>query len=244
MNQVEINLLGISAVRISDSQKTIYIDAFADCVPPFEVERADLILVTHDDGDHFLPDKTAQAARETGALIVGPPSIAYPLLADEKLPPEQLTIVYPVHFKQPVTLTVRGVKLKVYQTRHFVDWEPPHVSYLIEVNGHKIYMTGDTFVMDEDDPDLKDLDVLLCNLVTPQMEAAEPSECVSIVEAIQKTFEPRYLIPNHLLHCDWTVTPASFKEEAERRGLEGIVVIEDEKWTFKVPDKEITHERK
>jgi len=102
MNRVTINLLGISAVKISDSQKTIYIDAFAEHVPSFEVEKADLILVTHNDGDHFLPDKTAQAARKTGAMVVGPPSIANPLLADERFPPERLEIIYPIHLTKPI----------------------------------------------------------------------------------------------------------------------------------------------
>jgi L-ascorbate metabolism protein UlaG (beta-lactamase superfamily) len=223
MSQVKINLLGIDAVKIRNSQKTIYVDAFADGVPSFEVERADLILVTHNDGDHFLPGKTAQAARKTGARLVGPPSIAYPLLADERFPPEQLEIIYPVHLTKPITQEIQGIKLKVYQTTHFNDWEPAHVSYLVELAGKRIYVTGDSFIMDEDDADLMNLDAITYNLVTPVMD---PAVGADLVEEVLGRFKPRHLIASHLIACDWTVTPAAFKEEIEKRGLEGIVVLE------------------
>jgi len=111
MNTLKINLLTISAIKMSDGRKTIYVDAFADQVKPFEVEEADLILATHADGDHFHPHKTARAARKTGAMVVGPPSIAYPLLADERFPPEQLEIIYPIHLTKPIIQEIRGVKL-------------------------------------------------------------------------------------------------------------------------------------
>jgi L-ascorbate metabolism protein UlaG (beta-lactamase superfamily) len=229
MNQVKINLLGISAVKISNSQKTIYIDAFAEHVPP--LEQADLILVTHDDGDHFLPDKTAQAARKTGAMVVGPPSIAYPLLADERFPPEQLEIIYPIHLTKPITQEIRGVKLKVYQTTHFNDWEPVHVSYLIELAGKKIYVAGDSFIMDEDDADLMNLDAVTYNLVTSVMD---PAAGVDLAEEVLERFKPRHFIANHLIACDWTVTPTDFREEIEKRGLEGIVVPETPQQAFEI----------
>ena len=231
MNQVKINLLGIGAVKISDSQKTLYLDAFAVGVPPFKLEGADLILVTHGDGDHFLPDKTAQAARETGATVVGPPSIAYPLLADERFPPEQLEIIYPIHLTKPITQEVRDVKLKVYQTTHFNDWEPVHVSYLIELAGKKIYVTGDSFIVAKDDADLMNLDAIIYNLVTPVMDPAADADLAA--EALER-FKPQHLIANHLIACDWTATPADLKEEIEKKGLEGIVIPETPQQAFEI----------
>ena len=59
MNTVSVNLLGIGAVKISDGEKIIYIDAFSEFVKSKPVERADLILLTHDDGDHFGVKETA-----------------------------------------------------------------------------------------------------------------------------------------------------------------------------------------
>ncbi len=119
MSKVEVNLLGIGAVKLRSEQTIIYIDAFSDLVKPQGVEKADLILITHADRDHFEPQETARAAMATGAIVVGPPGIAYPLLANTPLPAQQLRIIYPIHFKKPISEEMCGIKLKVYQTRHF-----------------------------------------------------------------------------------------------------------------------------
>jgi L-ascorbate metabolism protein UlaG (beta-lactamase superfamily) len=232
MDSFKINLLGIGAIRIDGAQRRLYVDAFAHGVPPFETGRADLILVTHDDGDHFLPDKTARAARETAANVVGPPSIAYPLLAGEGFPPEQLEIIYPIHLTKPITHEVRGIKLKVYQTTHFNNWEPVHISYLIELADRKIYVAGDSFIMHEEDPDLMNLDAVICNLVTPVMD---PAAGADLIEKVLRTFRPRHVIANHLIACDWTVSPADLAKEVEERRLNGVVVIETPQQVFEVP---------
>jgi L-ascorbate metabolism protein UlaG (beta-lactamase superfamily) len=234
MSKVEVNLLGIGAVKLCSEQTVIYIDAFSELVKPLHVERADLILVTHADGDHFEPERTARAAMETGAVVVGPPSIAYPLLANTSLPAKQLRIIYPIHFKKPVSEEICGVKITVYQTRHFNDWEPDHISYLIELGGRKFYITGDSYMLDETDSDLKQLDVILCALVMDLLAAGVVEAHVAAPEKVQREFAPRYLLPNHLLHCQWTIEPAVLREAVKAKGLEGVVIIEDEQQVFEI----------
>jgi len=107
-----------------------------------------------------------------------------------------------------------------------------HVSYLIELAGKKIYVAGDSFIMDEDDADLMNLDAVIYNLVTPVMD---PAAGVDLAEEVLERFKPRHFIANHLMACDWTVTPADFRKEVERRGLEGVVVLETPQQTFEVP---------
>lgn len=236
MYKVKVNLLGMGAVKISDGGKSIYVDAFSKWVKPFLVGKADLILVTHDDEDHFGSRETGHASTESGAIVVGPPSIAYPLLVNEQLSPEKLQIIYPLHLKKPITKQIHGIDLKVYQTRHFLDWEPVHISYLIRLCEKRLYITGDSSMMDEDDPDLKQLDALIYNLVPRDVsDASVMNDHISALEEIQKKFHPRFLLPNHLLHCNWTVEPRDLKKEVEKRGLERIVVIEDEREGFEIP---------
>jgi L-ascorbate metabolism protein UlaG (beta-lactamase superfamily) len=212
VSKVTVNLLGAGAAKISSGEKVIYIDAFSDWLKLSGVENADLILITHDDGDHFGAKETARAALDTGAMVVGPPGIAYPLLADEEFPKERLRIIYPIHLKQPVTEEVSGVNLKVYQTTHFVDWHPPHVSYLIELAGKRLYVTGDSNVMDDEDSDLKHLDTIVYSLVPKDLAAPGVIEAhVAALEDVQKRFSPRYVLPSHLVDCDWTVEPADLK---------------------------------
>lgn len=232
MSAIQITLLGLGAAKLATEHTTIYIDAFVDHedFPPFQTEKADILLFTHADSDHFSPRKTAQAARETGAMVVGPPSIAYPLLADEKLPPEQLRIVYPVHFKKPITEEIRGIPFKIYQTRHFLEWEPPHVSYLIELDGKRLYHTGDSAMIDQADPDLHQVDVLLYNLVSLNKD---PVDIARLAE-VKKTFQPRCLLPMHLIRCHWTFSPQEVKHEVTQRALTNVVVLENEYQTFEV----------
>jgi L-ascorbate metabolism protein UlaG (beta-lactamase superfamily) len=235
MNKVTVCLLGAGAIKLSDGQKIVYVDAFSGYVRPFHVEKADLILLTHDDADHFGAHETAQVAQNTGALVVGPPGIAYPLLVNARLPAEQLHIVYPIHLQKPLTEDMRGVRLKVYQTRHFNDWEPPHVSYLVELAGKRFYITGDSSIMDDADPDLKHLDGVLPSLVPRDLSAPTVmDEHIAAIESVQKRFSPRYVIPNHLIHCDWTVEPLALKKEVEIRGLSGIVIMEDTRQVFEI----------
>lgn len=235
MGKVTVNLLGAGAVKISGGERIVYIDAFSDWLKLSGVEKADLILFTHDDGDHFGAKETARAALDTGAMVVGPPGIAYPLLADEGFPKERLRIIYPVHLKQPATEEVRGVTLKVYQTTHFVDWHPPHVSYLIELAGKRLYVTGDSYVMDDEDPDLQHLDAIVYSLVPKDLAAAGVMEAhVAALVDVQERFGPRYLIPNHLIDCEWTVVPADLRKAVEAQGLENVVVVETKEETFEI----------
>jgi L-ascorbate metabolism protein UlaG (beta-lactamase superfamily) len=235
MGKITVNLLGAGAAKISSGEKTIYIDAFSEWLKLSGVEEADLILVTHDDGDHFGAKETAQAAVDTGAMVVGPPGIAYPLLADEGFPKEQLRIIYPVHFKQPETLEISGVKLKVYQTRHFVDWEPPHVSYLIKLAGKRLYITGDSYQMDDEDSDLQGLDAIVYSLVLKDLSATGVMEAhVVALEDVQRRFGPRYVIPSHLVDCEWTVAPADLEKAIEARDLRNVVIIKSKEETFEM----------
>jgi L-ascorbate metabolism protein UlaG (beta-lactamase superfamily) len=235
VSKVTVNLLGAGAVKIGSGEKVIYIDAFSDWLKLSGIEKADLILITHDDGDHFGAKETAQAALDTGAMVVGPPGIAYPLLADEEFPKERLRIIYPVHLKQPVTEEVGGVKLKVYQTTHFVDWHPPHVSYLIELAGKRLYVTGDSNVMNDEDLDLQRLDAIVYSLVPKDLAAPGVMDAhVAALEDVQRRFSPRYVLPSHLVDCDWTVEPADLSKAIEAKGLENIVVLETDEETFEI----------
>ncbi len=234
MGKVEVNLLGVGAVKLHSERTTIYVDAFSELVKPQGVEKADLILVTHADGDHFEPQEIARTAMATGAIVVGPPSIAYPLLASTPLPAKQLRIIYPIHLKKPICDEIYGVKLKVYQTRHFNDWEPDHISYLIEMEEKKIYVTGDSSMLDETDPDLRQIDALIYSLVMDFSTAEAIETHVAALEKVQRDFAPRYLLPNHLLHCQWTIEPAILREAVQQKGLDRIMIAEDEKQVFEI----------
>ena len=110
MAAIEIKFFGIGSAKIITDKITVLIDAFGEFVKDIHPAGKNLILITHNDNDHFLPLKVAKAAIDTKSKVIVPPGIAYPLLVDGKLPPEQLEIIYPVHLKKPVekNITTRG----------------------------------------------------------------------------------------------------------------------------------------
>lgn len=221
--KVSINLLGIEAVKISDERRTIYIDAFANGVELHDVKRADYIFVTHDDGDHFSAPKVAEAAKTMDSTIIGPPSIAYPLLVHEGIPPEKLAIFYPKQFKKPLVKEMPGLRFKVYNAKHDGDWNPIHVSYFIEFAGKRFYHTGDSSLVNQDDPELKRLDALFY-----VYNSRDPSG-INTFQELQRRLAPKRIVPIHLLKCRWTFTVNEFKKELQKRdvGNANVVVLDE-----------------
>ena len=223
LGRVSVNLLGIEAVKISDERRTIYIDAFAHGVELHDVKRADYIFVTHDDGDHFSAPKVAEAAKAMGSTIIGPPSIVYPLLVHEGVPPEKLVILYPKQFKKPMVKELPGLRVKVYNARHDGDWDPVHVSYFIEFAGKRFYHTGDSSLINAADPELKGLDALFY-----VYNSRDPSG-IDTLRELHRRLAPKRIVPIHLLKCSWAFTVTEFKKELQKRdvGNANVVVLNE-----------------
>lgn len=67
-----IHWLGHDAFRIEDQGKQIYIDPWKI---PANAPKADYILVTHNQYDHFAPDDIARLSQAT-TKVIGPPDVA------------------------------------------------------------------------------------------------------------------------------------------------------------------------
>ncbi len=57
---------------------------------------------------------------------------------------------------------------------------------------------------------------------------------VAALEKVQRELAPGYILPNHLLHCSWAIEPAVLQKALEQRGLEGILIAEDEQQVFEI----------
>ena len=233
MSTINLRLLGLAASRLETSRRRIFVDAYNTYQAPPTLAAGDLLLFTHNDHDHFCPHKTAQAVAEHANIVVGPPGIAYPLLAEAGLPASQLRIVYPPWPAEPLELALEEVKLSIWQTRHFVGWEPDHVSFLVEVGGVRAYFTGDSHHLPEQDPRLQELNALVYSLVEREIidgkldkDTATELHLRQLME-VQTRFRPRRLVANHLIACDWTADPALLRQAVKARGLKGIEVLEE-----------------
>jgi hypothetical protein len=128
----KIRLAGIGTAEIQFPDFRIFIDACNEYLEIPQIETNDILFFTHSDKDHFDAGKTLAAIQKTKNRIIDTPSCAYPLLAKTNLNPDFLQIVYPPHIHRPTSLKIGDLEVKVYQTKHFVDWEPDHVSYLFK----------------------------------------------------------------------------------------------------------------
>lgn len=188
-------------------------------------------MFTHDDGDHF----SAKSVNENyiGNTIFCPPSIAYKLLAGGIVYPEKLVVFSPPERDKPQEYSVNDTVIKAYNTEHFVNWHPAHLSYLIEFRGKRIYITGDSHP-DNSLPDIyNNFDCLVYSLVMEDVVkdriSKEEGAVFHLAELldIRNRYKPGVIICNHLIDCSWTVNPHHMNDCLKFHNIEGIIVPTD-----------------
>ena len=140
LNNIEV--LYHSSIRIN-KEKTIYID-------PFKIDRnyndADIIFITHDHYDHYSEEDIDKVINENTVIVI---------------PEELLTKVLKKGINKNAIITVepnqkymvQGIKFETvpaYNTnKTFHPKENGWVGYVIEINGIKYYIAGDTDITEE-----------------------------------------------------------------------------------------------
>ena len=226
MSDVTITALGLAALKITTPVTSIYADAFIGehSIEPFDESDARIILVTHDHGDHFDAGAVADAAKKSGGIVIGPPSITYPLLVDCHLPAEQLKSLYNRDPNTPDTVRIGDVSVNSFATRHFNETVQMtiHTSFLVQIGTRKIYIAGDSYEIPEKTGMLTGLDALVYNYVVFDKDTSKVHE----LEQVRKTFRPRHFIIGHLVNCEWTIHPDDMKTALSKKGLESIFVLD------------------
>ena len=134
---MKIRWLGHAAFEIDAREGRIYIDPFLSQNPkapikPEEVDKADLIFVTHDHSDHL--GDVVDIAKRTGATVVAIPELAA-IVAAEGIETHAMNI-------GSIT-EVKGVKVGLVQAFHSCERGQP-TGILFEVENKVIYHLGDT----------------------------------------------------------------------------------------------------
>ena len=140
LNNIEV--LYHSSIRIN-KEKTIYID-------PFKIDRnyndADIIFVTHDHYDHYSEEDIDKVINENTVIVI---------------PEELLTKVLKKGINKDAIITVepnkkymvQGIKFETVPAyninKTFHPKENGWVGYVIEINGIKYYIAGDTDITEE-----------------------------------------------------------------------------------------------
>lgn len=135
---------GHSNFQIASANVNILIDPFFEGNPVCSVDccsiaKPDVLLVTHDHGDHV--GQAVEIAKATGAMVGAVVGTAGKLV-EQGVPEEQ--ILNGIGFNIGGALTVNGATITMTQAYHSSDSGVP-VGYIITLeDGYTIYHAGDT----------------------------------------------------------------------------------------------------
>lgn len=173
-----------STIRIESSGKVVYIDPLSIAGEP---KDADVILISHNHGDHFSPSDMNKVMKDDSTTIVIPATCK----ADaEKAGYKNIITVEPLK-----DYTVNDIAIKAvpaYNTNK--DFHPKDnnwVGYILNVNQTLYYFAGDTDVI----PEMEDFDADVAFLPiggTYTMDAKEAAQAAN-------TIKPLIAIPIHFV---------------------------------------------
>ncbi len=230
MKNISIYNLGISALLIEAGNRRILIDAFNNLITPVNVLPKDIIVFTHCDDDHFCPERLPDL-RGTDIIIIGPPTIVKPILLLKKANIEQIEVLYSGEQYAPATICIDSMNISCLRTKHFNHWDPLHISYVIEVSGKKIYITGDSIFTDEQKNIIGTVDAVVCNLVDEGFLRGSEEAKVANQHILSYLLKVRALMKNakiigvHLLEASFTVDAENLNNLVKLLGFDESIII-------------------
>lgn len=185
-----ITFIGHGTLRFDFSARVIYVDPDGRLADFAAMPKADLILVTHQHGDHFDPQAIAALRRPGTEIIVSPACLP---------PPAGARVMGNGDRSRAGGLDIEAVPAyNLVHQRH--DGRPFHPrgegnGYVLSFAGLRVYVAGDT----EDIPEMAELrDIAVAFLpmnlpytMTPEMAARAA-----------RSFRPRILYPYHFSATD------------------------------------------
>lgn len=169
---LDIELLNHASVKIRN-RKIIYIDPF-ELTQSASLEKADIILITHEHYDHCSPKDVAKISNENTIIIT---------VADCQSKLSGLKMKGIALIEPGKSINAYGVKITAVPAyninKHFHAKENAWVGFIVEMDGVRVYHTGDTDLI----PEMKDIDVDIALLPvggTYTMNAMEAAKATKI----------------------------------------------------------------
>ena len=209
---IYVKWLGHASFQIRTGGKVIYIDLKKYGKVVETSEKADIILVTHNHGDHCSPPKI-QKLRKKDTVVIAPKNCASRIGGNVRtLKPGEET-------------TVDGVMIEAveaYNVRRFKPsgkpWHPKGygVGYLVKTEGKTIYHAGDTDFIPEMRL-LRNIDLAL--LPTGDKYTMDDAEAAEAAIAIK----PKIAMAMHT----WEKDREEFKKKVEANSETDVVLLQE-----------------
>ena len=218
---VSIQFLAHSFFKIQNGGGAVLVDPFIagksasnvkrliDC-PCSEKQLKDIsaILITHEHFDHFDRELIEHIVARDNALVVAHDSVLNQLNISKRN-------VCPINANGSVS--VRGIKVKAFSAHHPQSFYP--LSYLIEMDGQRIFHAGDTDTMEGF------FETIKCDTAMLPIGGTMTMDLVDAVKTT-KAIKPKIVIPMHYnTFSVIQVDPMEFKTRIEKTNLKTKVAI-------------------
>lgn len=199
--ELKLTFIKHASLLLTFDHKTIYIDPVSEYADYSKLPKADVILITHEHGDHLDPQAISLLEKPSTLLIANPSSV-------EKL--HQGEVMKNGDKLQPLPwLTLEAIP--AYNTTPGREKYHPKTrdnGYILTLGGSRIYIAGDT----EDIPemkDLKDIDIAFLPVNQPYT--------MTVKQAVRATkmFNPSILYPYHYSDTNITELKDALKDDKE-----------------------------
>ncbi|SEM58550.1 L-ascorbate metabolism protein UlaG, beta-lactamase superfamily [Loktanella fryxellensis] len=182
---------------------TIYTDPVGDAALYADFPPADLILITHEHGDHYNAETLAALTGETTRIIANP--AVYAMLSDEmKTKASELANGGTAEFNGLGTEAIPAYNTTEDRLQNHPQGRDN--GYVLTFEGFRVYISGDT----EDIPEmraLQDIDLAFVCMNLPYMMGIEAA-----ADAVA-AFQPTYVYPYHYRgEGDGTQSPEAFAD--------------------------------
>ncbi|MHB8093603.1 MAG: MBL fold metallo-hydrolase [Candidatus Aminicenantales bacterium] len=201
LGDLEISFVGHASLFFTFEGKVVHVDPCSSEGDYSQFPKADLILITHEHGDHLDP-ATVQRLRKPGTEVVVSEACA------GKIPDS-------VVMKNGDRRTVQGLEIEAVPAYNVVnrrpDGSPFHPKgrgngYVIGFGDKRVYVAGDTENIPEM-TNLRNIDVAILPMNLPYTMTPE------MVADAARTFRPKILYPYHFGKTDLTKLPALLANE-------------------------------
>jgi L-ascorbate metabolism protein UlaG (beta-lactamase superfamily) len=189
---LKITFIGHGTLYFTFDGKIIHVDPVAREADYSELPKADLILVTHEHGDHLDPDVLEEIRKEKTDCVFTQKCM------------DKVNIQSGIVMKNGDTKTVQGIKIEAvpaYNIQHMQSpGHPFHPKgdgngYVLTFGDKRVYVAGDT----ENTPEMKaltDIDVAFLPMNLPYTMSPK------MVADAAKAFKPEILYPYHYGNTD------------------------------------------
>lgn len=231
---IQIRNTACAGLIIEFEGRRVIIDAINTIGQVEKLLPQDILLFTHSDGDHFSVDNFPHI-KGRDILVLGPQTIGYELLVANKLEEVLYKELYTFNNEQPQNIVIdNDVKVTCYNTPHFVGHNAVHNSYVLDIKGKRIYITGDSYLDGKLSGILSEIDCVVCNLVDEgYIKCTDDKRFayyhhMSYLLNIKSIYNPTSIIAVHLTEFDGTVDAQKMKTLVDDSRIEGIYVLQSE----------------